>query len=235
MAEFESTQWSVVLAARDHPTVRSREALASLCNTYWKPLYFFVRRKGYPVEEAQDLTQEFFARFIEHGYIQSVDQERGKFRSFLRASMSHFLANEWNRARTQKRGGGAAHFSLDFTTVNDESPLEVADTLTPERIYERQCALALLGDTLKALEGEYRADNKAELFQALKFQLATGPDAAPYSEIAVRLGMSEAAVKTAAHRLRNRYRDTLKRKVAQTVENKADVASELRDLFQALT
>ena len=235
MGRFESTQWSIVLAARDQPTTLSRKALAALCETYWKPLYYFVRKKGHDAQEAQDLTQEFFARFIEKDYLKTVDRDRGTFRSFLLAAMAHFLANEWEKARAQKRGGGALHLSLDFTSVDNESPLELAGGLSPERLFERQWALAVLAKTLESLERAYATTGKQALFAALKGQLTGASGAAPYADIARALGMSENAVKVAVHRLRKRYREALKREIAQTVEHPGDVDAELQHLFQALS
>ena len=174
---FATTHWSLVVAAGDMQRDDARAALAQLCETYWYPLYAYVRRRGFSAEDAQDLTQAFFARLLEKQKLHVADPERGKFRSFLLASMDHFLANERDRARTQKRGGGRAMLSLDLATGESRVSLEPATDLTPERLYERQWALALLEIVVQRLEAEYAAAGKAAHFALLKDALAGPPSA----------------------------------------------------------
>jgi RNA polymerase sigma-70 factor (ECF subfamily) len=223
-----------VLAAGHDSSSDAQDALARLCRVYWYPLYAYVRRRVGNVHEAQDLTQGFFARFFEKEYLHDVDRQRGKFRSFLLASMKHFLSNQQERARAQKRGGGRACLSLDFQDAENRYRLERADTMTPERLFERRWALTLLDQIVERLEREYGDAGKSELFAGLKPFLAAAPDAPTQREVAGKLGMSEGAVKAAAHRLRQRYRTVLRDEIAQTVTDPDDVAQELNELFEAV-
>jgi len=228
---FELTRWSIVRAAgRDTPG--ARDALQHLCTAYWYPLYAFVRRQGNPPDAAQDLTQEFFTRLLEHDWLADVDQNKGRFRSFLLASMKHFLANEWDRDRAKKRGGGRSPISLDALTAESRYAMEPAGAETPETIFQRRWALTLLEQVMTRLRGEFTAAGKAEIFDELKAML-TG-DKTPYAEVGQRLGMNEGAVKVAVHRLRKRYRDLIREEIAQTVESDGEVEDELRDLMSAL-
>jgi RNA polymerase sigma factor (sigma-70 family) len=231
-SRFEMTRWSVVIAAQqDEPAARG--ALESLCTMYWYPLYSFVRRQGRTPHDAQDLTQEFFARLLEKGWLDGVAREKGKFRSFLLASMKHFLANERDHARAQKRGGGRSMISLDTGSAESRYAMEPQDPVTPERVFDRQWALTLLEQVLARLRDEFTAGGKAALFDELKSTL-TGVQT-PYSQIAGKLGMTEGAVKVSAHRLRQRYRELIRSEVAQTVDGEKNVDEELRDLMSALT
>ena len=231
-SRFGATRWSVVLAARgDEPAART--ALQILCENYWYPLYAFVRRQGHDPPDAQDLTQEFFARLLEKGWLESVSREKGRFRSFLLASMKHFLANERDRARALKRGGGRAPVPLDAKSAESRYAIEPADPMTPEKVFDRRWALTLLDQVLKRLRAELAAGGKAVLFEELKPALTGEPT--PYARVAEKLGMSEGAVKVAAHRLRRRYREMIRAEVAQTVGNEKDVDEELRDLMSALS
>lgn len=232
---FLTTHWSLVAQAAQGASPEAAQALAALCETYWYPLYAYVRRRGYRIEEAQDLTQEFFAQLLEKDRFEQADRERGKFRTFLLSSLNHFLQNEWRKAGRLKRGGGQQLLSLDFERGEDRYRLEPADVQTPERIFERRWAMTLLERALDRLRSEYEAQGKGELYEALKLQL--GGEAAPatYQEIAARLHMSEGAVKTAAHRLRRRCRDLLQAEAAQTVANPVDAEAELRELFLVLS
>ena len=228
---FEPTQWSIVLAAgKDQPEARG--ALEHLCSTYWYPLYAFVRRQRYGPQDAQDLTQEFFARLLEKQWLADVDRSKGRFRSFLLAAMKHFLANEWDHARAQKRGGGRVPISLDAMTAESRYAMEPAALETPERVFERRWALTLLDRVLNHLRDEFAKAGKLAVFDELKSALAG--DKTPYSEIGARLGMSEGAVKVAVHRLRGRYRDLIRAEVAQTVDSEAEIEDELRSLMSAL-
>jgi RNA polymerase sigma factor (sigma-70 family) len=231
---FATTHWSVVLAARGPATPQSRQALAALCEGYWYPLYAYVRRSGFAAEDAQDLTQAFFARLLEKEVLNWADPLRGRFRSFLLGSLKHFLANQRRAARALKRGGGSATLSFDFSTGERRLQLEPSHELTAERVYERRWALTLLERVLAAMRDEYAAAGKQALFDELERYLDGGCRDVAYREIAARLAMSEGAVKVAAHRLRRRYRDRLRHEVAQTVGDAADVEDELRALLRAV-
>ncbi|MEO8353591.1 MAG: sigma-70 family RNA polymerase sigma factor, partial [Chthoniobacteraceae bacterium] len=189
---FLTTRWSVVLAARGDDTA-AREALAKLCSAYWFPLYAFVRREGHSPHDAQDLTQEFFARLLEKGWLSGVAQERGHFRSWLLASMRHFLANEWNRAHTQRRGGGVALISIDEATAEARFGDEPATSETAETFYDRQWAVALLDQVMKRLREEYHRSGRGPIFDRLKGALSG--EIGAYTEVASDLGLSEGAVK----------------------------------------
>ncbi|HUE69957.1 MAG TPA: sigma-70 family RNA polymerase sigma factor [Pirellulaceae bacterium] len=231
---FATTRWSVVLAAGHDRSPGGRQALVALCETYWQPLYAFVRRRGYGADEAQGLVQEFFARLLEKESVAAADPARGKFRSFLLSSLNHFLANEWRRERAQKRGGERPILSLDFQHGESSLAIEPAHDLTPEKLFERRWALTLLTQALARLRDEYAASGKLPLLERLQPYLAGDRDAAPYLELARELGMSDGAVKVAVHRLRRRCRDILRDEIAQTVAGPEEVDEELRDLFEAL-
>ncbi len=232
---FVTTHWSVVLTAGRHDTTRARAALEQLCRNYWHPLYAYVRGTGYSREEAEDLTQEFFARLLAHNSVARADPARGRFRSFLLAALKHFLANEWEKARAQKRGGGAQPIPLEFDTAETRCAQPIAPGDTPDRAYDRHWALALLEVVLGRLRREYRAARREDLFLGLKDTLGGGRSEIPYRDLAARLGLSEGAVKVAAHRLRQRYRELLREEVANTVAGAGDVEEELKALFAALS
>ena len=233
-AAFSATQWSVVLSAGCVDSPQASEALAKLCRRYWTPLYVFVRRQGYAVHDAQDLTQGFFQRLLEKKDLAAVDRAKGRFRSFLLAAMKHFLANEWDRMRAQKRGGGVALISIDSADAERRYQEEPAEQITAEQLFDRRWALTLLDQVLARLGEEMAAAGKAAQFDALKFCL-TGEKGAAYGEIAGRLGMTEGALKVAIHRLRDRYRTLLRDEIAETVGSASDVDEELRQLFSALS
>jgi RNA polymerase sigma-70 factor (ECF subfamily) len=228
-----TTRWTVVLAAGSGRVSEAAEALASLCAAYWYPLYAFVRRLGYRREEAEDLTQAFFAQLLEKNYLRAADPARGRFRSFLLAAFKHFLANEQERARAQKRGGGRQPLSLDFEAGERRYSLEPAHELTAERLYERRWALALLDGVLAQLREEMRHAGKAALFERLKGYL-TGEETKSYCEASAELGTTEGALKMAVHRLRQRFREIVLEEIGQTVAGPADVEDELRHLFAAI-
>lgn len=232
-AAFATTRWSLVLHAGHKSSVESQRALATLCETYWYPLYAFVRRKGYQPAEAQDLTQAFFAELLEKDRLQLADQTRGRFRSFLLAALNHFLTNQWRDARAQKRGGQVRHWSLDGQTAEDRYRLEPLHELTAERIFERKWALTLLAQTVERLHDEFAQHDKLPLFERLKGHLGYG-DATPYRQIAAELGMSETAVKVAAHRMRRRCGEILREEIAQTVDGPEAVEEELQQLLAAV-
>ena len=209
-------------------------ALAVLCQRYWFPLYAYVRRRVADAHDAQDLTQEFFARLLEKHYLAVADPQRGKFRCFLLASLKHFLANEWNRGHAQKRGGGVRRLSLDLDCGESRLSLEPVDDTTPERLFERQWVLTLLDVVMRRLQGEYESSGKADQFEQLKGALTGQRDRLPYSALAAELGMSEEAVRQAASRLRKRYRELLREEVSQTLAEPGDVDDEIRSLFEVL-
>jgi RNA polymerase sigma factor (sigma-70 family) len=230
-AAFATTRWSVVLAARGHDS-GAAHALSDLCKGYWYPLYAFVRRQGYTPPDAEDLTQEFFARFIAKGWLGDVDRERGRFRSFLLAAVKNFLTNEWKRGQRQKRGGGAEILSLDLDSAEQRYTKEPADIASAERLYDRRWALDLLDRVIARLEAEWSRAGKSAHFAALQFCLTV--EKSPLSEIATQLGMTEGAVKVAVHRMRERYRELLHAEIAGTVAEPSQVDSELADLLAVL-
>jgi RNA polymerase sigma-70 factor (ECF subfamily) len=223
-----------VLAAQSDEAsrTRARKALEELCRAYWYPLYAFVRYRGYSSDDAQDLTQSFFARIIETGGFDSADPERGRFRSYLLGAMKHFLANEWHRARAQKRGGGVTILDLDALDPEARYALEPAETTDPDAGFDREWAQETTARAMEELRAESEARGKGELFRALKGSL-TGDEPAR-SETTARLGMTEGAVKVAVHRLRQRYRELLRAEIAETVTDPSDVDDEMRHLVAAL-
>jgi RNA polymerase sigma factor (sigma-70 family) len=230
---FATTRWSLVAAATDPAAPHTREALADLCRLYWFPVYAYVRRRGRDHHAAQDITQAFFARLLETNGLAAADRARGRFRSYLLAACQHFLANEHDRETAKKRGGGRAHLPLDFDTADGRYAREPADGQPPERAFDREWALGLLDRALGELRAEYADSGKAKLFDALKGCLAGGAEVA-YADLAAGLGMTEGAVKVAVHRLRQRYKDRLRRLIADTVATPDEVDDEIRDLFGAL-
>jgi len=234
-AAFTATHWSVVLAAGRADSPAAHDALARLCRDYWQPLYTYVRRRGHDAHDAQDLTQEFFARLLEKDWLKQVQPEKGKFRSFLLAALNHFLSNEWDKRQRLKRGGGAAIVSLNDTRA-EEARLahEPADTLTPERAFERRWALTLIERALGKLEAECTAKGRGAEFAALQPFLSAKPDGEEYLRAAGQLGMSEGTLRVAVHRLRRKMGEHLRAEIAQTVARPEDVEAELRELFAAL-
>jgi len=228
---FPTTQWNLVLIAGDGTSEGSQEALASLCRIYWYPLYAFVRRQGHTPEDAQDLTQAFFARLVERHYLRGYERERGRFRSFLLASLKHFLANEHRSASRQKRGGGASALSLDtlIETGEHRYRLEPRSTLTPEKIFERQWALTVLDQVLDRLRKE------SEQFDHLKGFLIGDEARIPYRQLANDLGTTEGALKVTVHRLRQRFREMLREEIAQTVSDPEEVRQEIRYLMAVVS
>jgi RNA polymerase sigma factor (sigma-70 family) len=233
---FVTTHWSVVLtAAGGRETTGARDALEKLCQTYWYPLYAYVRRLGHSPPDAQDLTQEFFARLLKHNWIRVADPEKGRFRSFLLTAIKRFLADEWDKARAQKRGGGVPLIPLQLESAETRYGLEPPDNVTPEQIFERRWALTLLDTVLQRLRTEYDEQSKTQLFADLHPCLVGDRTSQPYADLAKRMGVSEGTVKSAVHRLRQRYRQMLRDEIAQTVANPEAVDEELRHLFSALS
>jgi len=231
---FVSTRWTAVLAAGHKSSPHSDQALAELCQTYWYPLYAYVRRQGRSREDAEDLVQAFFERFLQKNYLESVSSERGKFRAFLLACLKHFLANEWDKATRQKRGGTATHFSLDWQTADKRYQLEPQDFASPDRLYDREWAHALLERVLARLKQEYSTAGKEDLFEHAKDSLMGKDEGVPHVQAAAELGLDAGALRVAVHRLRKRYREMLKEEIAQTLSDPSFVQEELRSLQEAL-
>ena len=231
---FVTTHWSVVVTAGRSDTPRAQAAIEKLCQTYWYPLYAFVRRRGHSVEDAQDSTQEFFARLLEHHWVARADRSKGRFRSFLLMAMKRFLANEWAKAKTLKRGGRVRLVPLQLDTAETLYSQELADTRTPEQVYEKQWALALLQLVLKQMRADYVRGGSAKLFATLEPCLVGDREQQPYVALAAKLGMTEAAVKMAVCRLRERYRECLRDEISHTVVSPAEVEEELRHLFRVM-
>ena len=230
---FATTHWTVVLAAGRRSTPQSDRALEELCRTYWYPLYAYVRRHGHSKEDAEDLTQGFFAAFLRRNYLGDVRSEKGRFRAFLLAALKHFLANEHDRASRQKRGGGQAPLSLDWQNADTRYQVDPADRLSPDKLYDRAWATTLLEQVIGRLRAECVAEGKANAFEQLKPFLTVGKGDLPYAEAAASLGLNEGAARVAVHRLRRRYRELLREQIAQTLSDPADLDEELRALFQA--
>jgi RNA polymerase sigma-70 factor (ECF subfamily) len=224
----------VVLLSRQADDPRSRAALNALCQTYWFPLYAFLRRQGLNPEGAQDVTQSFFAHLLEHHALATVDQAKGKFRSFLLASLRNFLANEWKHDRAQKRGGGCSLVSLDADCAEARYAAQVAGAETADRAYDRHWALALMEKVLDRLRSEQVVLGKCAQFERLRACLMGEPDAPRYAALAAGLEMSEESVRMAVSRLRRRFRELLREEIAHTVAAPADIDEEIRDLFAAL-
>ena len=233
-ARFPTTCWSRVVAARDRTAPEAREALAGLCAAYWYPLYAFIRRKGRGSEEALDRTQDYFARLLERGTVAAADPLRGRFRSFLLADCTRFLAERQEHDRAAKRGGGVAPLSIDARDAEGRYLREPAHDRTPERLFEHAWALALLDGVLARLRAEYEGSGRGAAFEVLKVALTDGPRTVPHAELARRLGTTAGAVQVAVHRLRRRYRDLVREAIAATVADPAEVEDEIRDLFTAL-
>jgi RNA polymerase sigma factor (sigma-70 family) len=231
--QWATTNWTQVLAARDAPTDASRLALEALCQAYWYPLYTFVRGQGLEADDARDATQAYFAELLEKGYLEDYDPALGRFRVFLMASVRNFLSKERDKTRAWKRGGRA-----DIVSLNDDAEgryrAEPADRLTPEDVFERRWALTLLERVLGRLRQEHVAAGRAQEFERLKPFLTGDEPRAPYRDVAADLGMSESAVKTAVHRLRQRFGSALRSEIAETVAHPDEVDDEVRHLLGVL-
>jgi RNA polymerase sigma factor (sigma-70 family) len=232
-SQFPTTRWTLVVAAGDPSRKEARSALVSLCENYWYPLYAYVRRRGYPADRAQDLTQEFFIRLLEGRYLDRADPEKGRFRSFILTSLKFFVADEADRQRAHKRGGGAV-VQLEFSSGEDRYQREPAHNETPERIFERRWALSVLDRVVEKLRDEFAHHGRPEHFEKLKVFLL-GASEAPYAALALEMSTSEGALKVAIHRLRKRYRELLRLEIADTVSDPVEVESELRFLAAVLT
>ena len=231
---FNTTHWSVVLLAGKEHSPDAASALEKLCRDYWYPLYAYARRQGHSPPDGQDLTQQFFAVFLERKYFGMAKRERGRFRSFLLSSFKHFLANEYHRSRAAKRGGKCAFVSWDEREAEMHYRNESATHTSPDVLFEQAWALTVLEKVMKDLQQEYVRAGKKEVFAALEIFLSGQKSDATYEEIGQRLGMSESAVKMAVSRLRQRYGEKLRSEIAHTVVEPASVEDELRHLFSAL-
>jgi RNA polymerase sigma factor (sigma-70 family) len=232
---FPPTQWSKVVQAGGADSPETRDALAKLCQTYWYPLYLYVRRVGHNADDAQDLTQDFFAMLIEKNTVGFAQQQKVKFRSFLLVALKNFLHNKWDKGQRQKRGGGREFLSLDEQNSENRYLVEPADTATPEKAFERRWALSLLDQVLSLLEAEMVAEGKGDFFGEAKVFLTGEKSEVSQGEIAHRLGMTENSFRVNVHRLRSRYGKLLKAEVANTVANPREVEDEIRHLFAALS
>jgi RNA polymerase sigma factor (sigma-70 family) len=237
---FATTRWSLVLQARDRVAPDAQDALADLCRAYWYPLYALIRRRSSDRHEAQDLTQEFFAKLLAKDFLGEVDPSRGRFRAFLLATVKHFLANERDKGLALKRGGGRHILSLNAQAFDWESGesrflTEPSHDVTPERLFERQWAIALLDRVLGRLRDEHTEGRKRQQFEILQPFLSLDREAANYADAAVQLHSTESAVRVAAHRLRKRYRELLRDEIAHTVASPAEIEDELRYLFVILS
>jgi RNA polymerase sigma-70 factor (ECF subfamily) len=230
---FATTHWSVVLTARDEQSPQAAEALEKLCRRYWPPIYAFIRRRGHGPDDAQDLTQEFFARLLAKHYLDAADAAKGKFRTLLLTAVTRFLINERERAQAQKRGGRSSHFSLDAAEAGYRP--QVSDLTTPETLYERRWAETVLDSVLVRLRQDFEAEGQLERFEILK-PFLTGEKQAPSgSEIAARLRVTETAVYSAVHRLRRRYGELLRAEIAHTVARPEEIDEELRHLLKVMS
>ena len=232
---FLTTRWSMVLNAKNKAAPGSKEALESLCQTYWCPIYAFVRGTGRSPPEAQDLTQDFFVRLLTKDFLRVVTPDKGRFRTFLRMTLTRFLANEWDRARAQKRGGGATHLSFDTTLAEERLGREQGRALAPDRMYDRSWALTLLDEATARLEHEYSAEGKTDLWRRLQPHLTAERGSIAYAEIAAALGLTESAARVVVHRFRKRFRDVFRQTIADTVSTPKEVENELRLVLEILS
>lgn len=231
---FATTHWSVVLAAGKSSSPNQKQALETLCQGYWFPLYAYLRQRGYDSHQAEDYTQAFFARILDKHDLQTADPKYGKFRSFLLIRLKSFLSDERDRARAKKRGGGRKILSLGFQNAEDQYALEPAEQLSPERLFEKSWALTVLERTMNRLEKEMAEKNKKKLFEHLKVYLTTEKDVIPYRNTAKELKMPESSVRVAVHRLRRRYRKLLRDEIGQTIADENQIDEEMGHLFTAL-
>ena len=232
---FVPTRWTVVLAAGRKDAPEASAALEQLCRVYWYPLYAYARRLGHACHDAEDLTQEFFARLLARDYLASVVRERGQFRSFLLMAFKRFLADEWDKAHAQKRGGGIKPLSLDTATAEILYQAELANDLTPERIFEHRWALALLDQAMSRLQAEFERAGKAAEFERLKIFLTAPKGSISHADVASALGLSEGALRVAIYRLRRRFREVFREEIAQTVASPEEVEEEIRHLLAVLS
>lgn len=232
-ANFRTTKWSVVLAAQNGAEPNA-EALEDLCRAYWAPVYAFLRRKGCDSHRAEDLTQGFFEKLLAKNYLSSVDRDKGKFRTFLLTAVSSFAANEWDRSQRQKRGGGVTFVSLQPGEAEDRCPVEPSTDLSPDRLFDRRWAETVLEHVMKRLAQEYASAGYRERFEVLKVFLVDARGALSFADAAQQVGLSEPAVKSFVHRLRQRYREILREEISHTVDSPGQVDEEIRHMLAAL-
>lgn len=228
---FATTRWSIVVCAGRQSSPDSRRALESLCELYWHPLYVYVRRRVADVNEAQDLTQAFFTELLEKNYVGSATPDRGRFRAFLLTAFKHYLSKQWKKDRALKRGGGHSPLSLDFQSADSSVAIAAESGLTAEQLYDQQWTIALLGHIMQRLRGEFEEAGKTQQFEELKSFVIGDHAGQSYSDMAVKLNMTEVAARKAASRMRRRYRELLREEIAQTVSGPDDVDNEIRNLF----
>jgi DNA-directed RNA polymerase specialized sigma24 family protein len=231
--QFETTRWSLIVQARGDGAL-ARTALETLCRVYWFPLYAFIRRSGYAQHDAEDITQAFFSHVLESDFIARAVPEKGRFRSFLLASLRNFIAKQHVRQATQKRGGGQRAVDFDETAAEERLLLASPATLTPSELFERDWALTLLESALDRLEAEQRAMGKASLFSRLRPLLRAGPERGDYDSLSVELGVAKGTLTVAVHRLQQRYRALVRAEIMQTLSDATDLEDELRHLFSLL-
>ena len=234
-AAFPTTRWSVVLAAKQRDQPESAQALETLCRNYWYPLYVFVRSSGWAPADAEDLTQEFFARLLAKDYLRVVEPEKGRFRTFLRFALKRFLAKEWERLGAAKRGGGQRPIAFDAVLAEERFAAECAGTLSPEQLYDRQWALSLLNEAVARLAREYEAAGKAGQFAALRPWLIAERGSIPYASLAIVLNLSESTARVTQHRLRKRFRGVFQETIADTVSSAAEAENEIREVLAVLS
>jgi len=233
--QFLTTHWSLVLRAGQTDSKQATEALECLCRAYWYPLYAYVRRQGHPPHDAEDLTQEFFARLLGKEYLRNADRSRGRFRTFLLSSLKNFLINEWRKSIREKRGGGQRVLSLDDTATAEQRFIaEPATGQPPEAQYDRGWAMEVLRRVLERLHAEFVETGKGKLFEELESFLTGDGNAGSYAEIGQRLGLSEGRLKVTVHRMRHRYRELMRREVAKTVDDPGQIDIEIGLLISAL-
>lgn len=233
-ARFATTRWSIVVHAGKLETPAARDALEHLCRTYWYPLYSHVRRRGHSPADAQDLTQEFFARLLARDTLAAADPARGRFRSFILTVLDRFLADEWDKARTQKRGGGCEILSLDVVAAERRFESDTSGSDAPDRAFDRQWAVALLESVLTRLSEEYRSKGQERLFATLRPSLVNAHGSESCAALAAQLNLAEGTVRVAVHRLRKRYRALLEAEIAETVATPEEAQEELRHLFRTV-
>jgi RNA polymerase sigma-70 factor (ECF subfamily) len=232
---FHTTHWSVVLAAGEGGSEQATAALSRLCQTYWFPVYAFIRKRGHSPEQAQDFTQEFFAGFLEKNYVAKAARDRGRFRAFLMSSVENFLHNQHDKAQAQKRGAGQQLLSLDYEEAEERYRIEPVEESDPAKIFEQQWAAMLLETVLNRLRDEFSAEGRVGLFEDLQAHLWGDPESIPYAQLGQKCGLKEAGVKTIAHRLRQRYRELLREEIAQTVAKPGEVDDEIRHLMRIVS
>jgi DNA-directed RNA polymerase specialized sigma24 family protein len=234
-SRFHTTSWTLVQAAAVDPTAESATALANLCQVYWQPVYAFIRRNGYDRDQSQDLCQQFFAVLLERNFLLDADQDRGRFRSFLLTAVKNFLANEWDRANAQKRGGGQTAVSIDLVEAEGWYAPATVEATTPERLFERRWALSVLEQVMVKLRATFKESGKADQFDSLLVFLNRESDSTRYDDVAGQLGVSAGALRMAVHRMRRKYRELLRAEIAETVSTPEEIDDEIRFLLSTLS